>query len=116
MPYWEFKAAASHAAGPLTLGAAVYYSPDFTFTPGTTTVGVYYEGNASFSPHKDVTVSAAVGHQYVDLPGVSWTTWNIGSTWQFAKNFSVDVRYWDTDATGKTAGPRGVVTLKATYP
>jgi len=115
--YIEFKGAVSHAAGPLTLGAAVYYSPDFTFTPGVDADGVYYEGNASFSPVENVTVSGAVGHQYIDLPGASYTTWNLGSTWQFAKNFSIDARYWDTDVTGlKAAGPRGVVTLKATYP
>src|SRR5437868_933272 len=28
--YWEAKVAASRAMGPLTLGAAVYYSPEFT--------------------------------------------------------------------------------------
>ena len=117
--YVEFKGAASVPAGPITLGTAVYYSPDFTFTPGTTNSAVYYEANASFSPAKPVTISGAVGHQSISGPYTDYTTWNLGLTFNFLKHLSLDGRYWDTDhhsTFGKYGNSRFVVTLKATYP
>ena len=45
--YAEFKAAASRAIGPVTLGAAVYWSPDFF---GVDEEATYVEANAAFSP------------------------------------------------------------------
>lgn len=116
--YIEFKGAASKAVGPVTLGVAAYYSPDFTFTPGFSANALYYEGNAAFTPVKNLSVSGAVGHQHIEA-GTSYTTWNIGTTWAFAPHLSLDTRYWDTDKSttfGPIAGPRVAFTLKATYP
>ena len=120
VPYWEFKALGSVPAGPLTLGAAFYYSPDFTFTPGVTAHGYYYEANAAFSPIKNVTASGAVGRQEISNSTADYTTWNLGLTWAFAPHFSIDARYWDTNKHSFSAynsyGSKGVVTLKVTYP
>ena len=54
--YAEFKAAASRAFGPVTLGAAVYWSPDFF---GADEEATYVEANAAFSPAAKWTVSGA---------------------------------------------------------
>ena len=117
--YVEFKAAGTVPAGPVTLGASVFYSPDYTFTPGSNADGVYYEVNAAFSPIKPVTVSGAVGHQYVQGAYVDYTTWNVGVTWAFLPHLSIDARYWDTDhhsTFGDFGDSRAVATLKATFP
>lgn len=118
VPYVEFKGAVSHALGPATIGAAVYYSPDFTFTPGVTAAGVYYEGNVSAPLSKRISLSGAVGHQHVDKGFLSYTTWNAGVTWNFLPHLALDGRYWDTDAhsVGKPYHSRVVASLKATFP
>lgn len=91
--YVEFKAAASRAIGPLTAGVAVFYSPDFFGVDETAT---YLEGNAAFTPMDKVTVSAAVGKQWLDVTD-DYTTWNIGAAYALTDNLAVDVRYHDTD-------------------
>jgi uncharacterized protein (TIGR02001 family) len=116
VPYWEFKGAASVPAGPATLGAAVYYSPDFTFTPGVTAHAVYYEANAAIPIVPNVTLGGAVGRQTIAEGFSDYTTWNAGVTWAFAKHLSLDTRYWDTNVVGKIYGPRVAVTLKAVFP
>src|SRR4051812_28679376 len=73
--YWEGKVAASVPAGPATLGAAVYYSPEFF---GKTGDAVYYEVNGSVAiPETKFSVSGALGHQQVEGPA-DYTTWNLG--------------------------------------
>jgi uncharacterized protein (TIGR02001 family) len=92
--YFEGKVAASVPVGPATLGAAIYYSPDFF---GGTGDAVYYEANASFSiPETKFSVSGAVGHQQVKGPA-DYTTWNLGVGFAVTDNISLDVRYHDTD-------------------
>jgi uncharacterized protein (TIGR02001 family) len=91
--YVEFKAAASRAIGPATLGAAVYYSPDFF---GIDEAATYAEANAAFSPADKWTISGAVGHQWLDVTD-DYTTWNVGVGYALTDNLSVDVRYHDTD-------------------
>jgi hypothetical protein len=93
-PYVEFKGAASAPAGPVTLGAAVYYSiPDSKFS-----------------------VSGALGHQQV-VGSLDYSTWNIGVTGALTDHLSADLRYWDTDehGFGKIYGSRVVIGLKATF-
>ena len=91
--YVEFKAAASRAIGPATLGAAVYYSPDFF---GVDDEATYAEANAAFSPADRWTVSGAVGHQWLNVTE-DYTTWNVGVGYALTDNIAVDVRYHDTD-------------------
>lgn len=94
--YVEFKAAASRAVGPATLGAAVYYSPDFF---GIDDAATYVELNGAFSPIEKVTISGAVGQQFLDVSD-DYATWNLGVTYAFDDSVGLDVRYYDTDVEG----------------
>ena len=112
--YVEFKAAASRAFGPATLGAAVYYSPDFF--GASEDEATYVEANAAVSPADKWTISGAVGHQFVSS-AFDYTTWNAGAAYQLTSNLAVDVRYHDTDEHdfGDIYGSRAVASLKATF-
>ena len=106
--YAELKAAASRAFGPVTLGAAVYWSPDFF---GADEEATYVEANAAFSPAAKWTVSGAVGHQALDV-NADYATWNAGVAYAFSDNVAIDVRYHDTDVTGPLSDDRVVGALK----
>jgi uncharacterized protein (TIGR02001 family) len=109
--YAEFKAAASRAFGPVTLGAAVYWSPDFF---GADEEATYVEANAAFSPAAKWTVSGAVGHQALDV-NADYTTWNAGVAYAVSDNVAIDVRYHDTDVTGPLSDDRVVGALKFVF-
>jgi uncharacterized protein (TIGR02001 family) len=114
--YWEVKAAGSVPAGPVTLGAALYYSPEFFGGVGD---ALYYEANASGSPADKWTVSGAIGHQSInDFSALDYTTWNLGVSYAFTDKISGDLRYHDSDIDFCTAicDSRVVVSLKATLP
>lgn len=115
--YWEFKAAGSIPAGPATLGAALFYSPDFT--GAAFDEGLYYEVNAAIPLSDKATLSAAIGHQdiNVDFGGdVDYTTWNVGLGYAITENVGLDIRYWDTDDEpfGDISEERVVASLKLT--
>jgi uncharacterized protein (TIGR02001 family) len=112
--YVEFKAAASRAVGPATLGAAIYYSPDFF--GASEDEATYAELNAAFSPADKWTISGAAGRQWVSSD-LDYDTWNIGAVYQLTDKLAVDVRYHDTDEHdfGDTYGARAVATLKAVF-
>lgn len=111
LDYFELKTAASYTFfEKLTLGVSNYWSPEFGGGGGD---GDALELSASyafagklfnfFSP----SVSALVGWQWVDnnnnFPGWDpYTYWNAGLTLGFMENWSVDVRYWDTDLTNQS--------------
>lgn len=117
--YWEGKAAATVAAGPGAVGAAIYYSPEFF---GETGKATYYELNAAF-PVRKATFSAAVGQQSLKSQyyGVKdYATWNAGVTYPVTDAVSLDVRYVATDKDAVVAGAgsaadKFVATLKATF-
>lgn len=111
--YWEAKAAVSHAVGKGSLGAAVFYSPDFT---GKTGDAFYTEVNASYPVLEKVSISGALGHQEIDQ-APSYTTWNVGGTLAITDAISLDVRYWDTDShdLGSIYDSRIVATAKAVF-
>ncbi len=114
---WEFKAAASVPAGPFTLGAAAYYSPDYTGV--FTDESLYLEANASVSPADKWTISAAIGNQEVEILGTSfdYTTYNIGVGYAFTEKVSVDLRFHDSDlGCGSICDERVAVSLKAVLP
>ncbi len=106
--YAELKLAASRAVGPMTLGAAVYWSPDFF---GADDEAAYVEANAAFSPAPQWTVSGAVGHQSLDV-NADYTTWNAGVAYAFSDNVAIDLRYHDTDVDGPLGDGRAVAALK----
>lgn len=109
--YVEFKAAASRAFGPVTLGAMVYYSPDFF---GLDEEATYVEANGSFSPAPKWTVSGAVGYQALDVSD-DYTTWNAGVAYAITDNVSIDARYHGADVDVPLADDRAVASLKFTF-
>lgn len=117
--YWEFKGAASRAFGPLTVGGALYYSPEFYGESGET---LYYEANAAYAINDAWSVSGAVGQQTFDESIYEdYTTWNLGVSWAFAPHLTADLRYHDTeedykDLVGDLAESRVVVGIKAVFP
>lgn len=106
--YVEFKAAASRAFGPVTLGAAVYFSPDFF---GIDEEATYLEANGSFVPAPKWTVSGAVGLQTLDI-NEDYTTWNAGVAYSITDNIVIDGRYHGADVDGPLSDDRAVATLK----
>lgn len=110
--YWEFKAAASRSYGPATVGAALYYSPEFT---GETGEAIYTEVNGAYAFTDTVSASAALGFQGIDEAD-DYTTWNVGATWAFLPYLSADLRYHDSDIdTGGITDERVNLTLKAAF-
>jgi uncharacterized protein (TIGR02001 family) len=112
--YVELKAAASRAVGPATVGAAVYWSPDFF--GASEDEATYVEANAAVTPADKWTISGAVGRQFVSSD-LDYATWNLGAAYQLTRNLAVDVRYHDTDEHdfGDSYGSRAVASLKATF-
>lgn len=112
--YVELKAAASRAIGPATVGAALYWSPDFF--GASEDEATYVEANAAFSPADKWTVSGAVGRQFLSSD-FDYTTWNVGAAYQLTDNLAVDVRYHDTDEHdfGDIYDARAVASLKLVF-
>jgi uncharacterized protein (TIGR02001 family) len=111
--YWELKAAASRGFDRLTVGAAVFYSPDYFARTGD---AVYYEANLAYAQTPKFAVSGALGRQDVSYAG-DYTTWNFGAAYAITDHASIDLRYWDTDAhsLGDIYGSRLVATLQGAF-
>ena len=111
--YFEAKGAVSKAFGPATLGAAVYWSPEY---PGKGGNSVYVEANAAMPVAEKLTFSGAVGHQDIDNYK-SYNTWNLGLSYALTDKLTADLRYHDTDEhnLGKIYDSRVVVSLKAAF-
>lgn len=110
--YVEAKAAASRSFGGLTLGGALFYSPEFTGDTGT---ALYSELNAGYAITPSITVNGAVGRQDIEAGG-DYTTWNLGALVTVMKGVALDVRYWDTDLDGSPlADERIAVTAKVAF-
>jgi len=91
--YWEIKASGEIPAGPATIGASVYYSPDFF---GETGEAWYEEVSVSVAANDKLSVGGAVGHQSIQ-DADDYTTWNFGVSYAFTDHISADLRYHDTD-------------------
>jgi uncharacterized protein (TIGR02001 family) len=109
--YVELKAAASRAFGPVTGGVVLFYSDDFFGVDGE---AVYTEANIAFSPATDWTLTAALGHQTLDVND-DYTTWNIGAAYAVTENLIADVRYHDADVDGVLSDGRVVGTVKLVF-
>ena len=112
--YVELKAAASRAVGPATVGAAVYWSPDFF--GASEDEATYVEASAAFTPADKWTVSGALGRQFLSSD-LDYTTWNVGAAYALTDNLALDLRYHDTDehGFGLIYESRAVATLKAAF-
>ena len=107
--YFELKAAASRAFGPATIGAAAFWSPEFT---GETGNAWYTELNGAYDLGNGLSFTGAVGRQTIDVGG-DYTTWNLGGVLNATDNVVLDLRYWDTDIDGLSiADERLVLTVK----
>ena len=111
--YWEGKIAGSVPVGKGTIGAAVFYSPEFPFKTGEAT---YYELNASTPLTDKWSVSGAIGHQSVVGPS-DYNTWNLGVGYALTSKIGVDLRYWDTSehGFGSIYDSRAAISIKATF-
>ncbi len=119
---YELKVAGSIPAGGATLGAAVYWTPNFAGDNDglDDNTAFYYEVNAAYTFSNTATLSGAFGAVNVDDYTVdSYTTWNVGVTYPVTEHFSIDGRYIGTDDDA-TVGLGGngdtlVGTLKVTF-
>jgi uncharacterized protein (TIGR02001 family) len=111
--YVEAKLAASRSFGPVSVGAAVYYSPEFTGHTGT---AVYGEINGGYKLADPWSVTGAVGRQEIDAGG-SFDTWNLGLVWTPTSHIVVDLRYWDTSehSYGDIYDSRAVISVKGVF-
>jgi uncharacterized protein (TIGR02001 family) len=137
MDYVELKAGlATEVWKGGTVGGTVYYSPDYTFESGAvwTLEGSFSQVLPTIFGRITPTFSALIGYQKGEdadykLANIangkdSYVYWNAGINFGLDKNWSLDVRYWDTnisDSSGFCSGPifqcdeRVVGTLKFTY-
>lgn len=107
----EVQASVSRAIGAVTLGGQVAYSPDFY---GIDEEATYVEANLAVETSPKVTVSAALGHQWLDV-GDDYLTWNVGLSYAFTDVLSADIRFHDTDTSAPTGDGRIAVTLSAAF-
>lgn len=90
----ELSGSVAHSMGPFTPRVSIVWSPDDVGTTGHT---VFAEAGASYVLAKALVASAAVGRRH-RIGGIDYTAWNAGLSWSAYKHFTVDVRYYDTDA------------------
>lgn len=117
--YIEVKAAASKAVGPATVGAALYYSPEFPLDGGE---ALYYELNGSAPIGEKLSLTGAVGRQQVDASTYfggasdSYVTWNLGVVAAINDHLTADIRYSDTNRSyGDIFGSAVTASLKAAF-
>ena len=111
--YWEAKVAGSIPAGKATLGAAVYYSPEYF---GETGEATYFEVNGFVPMNDKVSLSGALGHQSV-VGNLDYNTWNLGVGYAATSHIGFDLRYTDTSehGFGNYYDSRVVLGVKATF-
>jgi uncharacterized protein (TIGR02001 family) len=120
-----------------TLGGTVFYSPDYQYETGAvwTFEGSFSQTLPTIMGRITPTFSALIGYQVSDDDKTAYIAnvtgddnkylyWNAGVTFALDKNWSVDVRYWDTNISSGAAcstttlfacDERVVGTLKFTY-
>jgi uncharacterized protein (TIGR02001 family) len=121
--YFEFKAGASAEVWKGgTVGATVFYSPEYTYEWGA--VATYELGFSQALPKVGMftpTFSALYGYSdFLDFGFASYAYWNAGVSLGFLEKWSVDLRYWDSDNPGffaplNISDERFVATLKYTF-
>jgi uncharacterized protein (TIGR02001 family) len=121
-----------------TLGGTVFFSPDYNLETGNvwTLEGSFSQALPTIFGRVTPTFSALLGYQFSSDDKVAFTNrvtgddskymyWNAGVTFGLDKNWSLDVRYWDTNINGAAAtcttldtlscDERVLGTLKFTY-
>jgi hypothetical protein len=90
----ELSGSVGRSIGPLSPRVSIVWSPDDLGTTGHT---IFAEAGASYAFGKTIVASAAVGRRHRS-GGLDYTAWNAGLSWAPYKRFTVDVRYYDTNA------------------
>jgi uncharacterized protein (TIGR02001 family) len=92
-----------YATDSFTLGANLYFAPDYSRLGGT---AVFVEGTVDYALPANFGVSGGLGYQGFDaslgLP--DYWTWNAGIYWTFADTVTVDLRYIDSDLSKADCG------------
>lgn len=119
---YELKVAGSVPLNGATLGAAIYWTPNFGGDNDgiDDNGGFYYELNGAYTFSNNAALSGAIGTVEVDDFAIdSYTTWNIGVTYPITEQVSIDGRYVgsDDDATAGFGGNGDTLvgTLKLTF-
>ncbi len=119
---YELKVAGSIPANGATLGAAIYWTPNFAGDNDGSddNAGFYYEVNAAYTFSNSAALSGAIGAVEVDDFAIDgYTTWNVGVTYPITEQVSIDARYIGTDDDATTGfggnGDTLVGTLKLTF-
>lgn len=89
----EVKAALSTSVADTKLGLAGYWTPDYF---GTDDDAFYTEVSARRGVTEKLSLSGAVGHQWVSA-GTDYLTWNVGASYEVLPGASIDLPYHDTD-------------------
>jgi uncharacterized protein (TIGR02001 family) len=98
--YFEAKAGASYTSGKWTFGINDYWSPDNFQVFGNSNAiegSIAYAFSGKLFNFFTPTISGGLGFQSYEEIASDYTYWNAGLTLGFMNNFSVDVRYYDTD-------------------
>jgi uncharacterized protein (TIGR02001 family) len=119
----ELKAAGSIPLGAGSVGAAIYWQPDYAGdADGLDNDGFYFEVNGAYTFSNKVTLSGAVGEVYVDdYTTDSYVTGNVGLTLPVTDHLSLDGRLImnnddaDAFAGAQYADTRVIGTVKATF-
>ena len=90
--YFEGIFTLTHAFGPVSIDAVYAVSPQFTLGTGT---AHYLEGQTIITIADWLTVSANIGHQWVQTAPADYTHSDVGATATW-KQFSLDARYVST--------------------
>lgn len=131
LDFVEFKAGlATEVWKGGTVGGTVFFSPDYTGETGKvwTLEGTFAQVLPTIFGRITPTFSALIGYEKGEDPEFviggkdNYVYWNTGINFGLDKNWSLDVRYWDTNiSNGACSGPlfqcdeRVVGTLKFTY-
>jgi len=95
--YFEMIGQLSHTFGPVALTVTGAYSPEWSLDGGT---AWYAAGTASYPLTDHLTLSATLGHQWVQAYTLSngYSHWDVGAAYTW-KSWTLDVRYVGNDLT-----------------
>ena len=102
--FYETLVQLAHSFDDFTMTLTGGWSPEWSLGGGN---GYYVEGTGSYAVNDWLSISGNVGHQWVDeaksYGSRDYTHWDIGGTATY-ENWSLDVRYIDTDLLAAQCG------------
>jgi len=109
----EFQAAVSRRVGRLTPRFSLTYSPDDLAATGWS---LYAQAGAELSLFEGASASAAIARRE-RAGGPDYTAFNAGASYAIARNFTADLRYYDTaqGRLGAIYAPRVVAALRVHF-